>query len=143
MHAGGSDMVSGTGDPRMAETATNLSGLGAGEPAAHGLVPARYYSMEDLCERFRCSSRTIFRRMKRTINPLPAPSLRHAGSFNLWDGDEVTAWEVRERARTAGATPSSDAPQVTNTGDEREGAAQAALSVSRIPVLTTRGRAVR
>lgn len=56
-----------------------------------------YQSTRDLCERFRCSSRTLFRRMKRARNPFPAPCMRHAGSCNLWDAEEVAAWEERER----------------------------------------------
>lgn len=59
-----------------------------------------YHSTRDLCERFRCSSRTLFRRMQRTRNPFPAPCIRHAGSCNLWDADEVAAWEERERDHT-------------------------------------------
>lgn len=59
-----------------------------------------YQSTKDLCDRFRCSSRTLFRRMRRTTNPFPMPCMQHAGSFNLWDTAEVTAWEERERART-------------------------------------------
>jgi hypothetical protein len=58
-----------------------------------------YHSTKDLRERFRCSTRTIFRRMRRSENPFPYPCMRHAGSFNLWDADEVTQWEKRERER--------------------------------------------
>ncbi|MOA26076.1 hypothetical protein D3C78_1468450 [compost metagenome] len=57
-----------------------------------------YYSTSDLCERFRCSSRTLFRRMKRAVNPFPQPCLRHVGSCNLWDAEEVFCWEQREKA---------------------------------------------
>ncbi|MEC4169516.1 MULTISPECIES: hypothetical protein [Pseudomonas] len=63
-----------------------------------------YYSTKDLCERFRCSSRTLFRRMKRIENPFPAPCMKHAGSCNLWDADDVFEWEQRERERTFNAT---------------------------------------
>lgn len=59
-----------------------------------------YQSTQDLCARFRCSSRTIFRRMKRRFNPFPAPCIKHAGSCNLWDIDDVLAWEDREKQRT-------------------------------------------
>lgn len=59
-----------------------------------------YYSTRDLCVRYRCSSRTLFRRMKREVNPFPAACMQQAGSFNLWDADEVAAWEQRERERT-------------------------------------------
>lgn len=58
-----------------------------------------YLSTKDLSERFRCSSRTLFRRMRRPLNPFPPPAIVHVGSFNLWDTDEVTAWEARERER--------------------------------------------
>lgn len=60
-----------------------------------------YYSTQDLCERFRCSSRTLFRRMRRPANPFPLPAIVHAGSFNLWDVCDIAAWELRERERTA------------------------------------------
>ena len=63
-------------------------------------MSASYLSTRDLCERFRCSSRTLFRRMQRAQNPFPAACICHAGSFNLWDAGEVSAWEERERART-------------------------------------------
>lgn len=58
-----------------------------------------YLSTRDLSERFRCTSRTLFRRMRRARNPFPAPCIRHAGSCNLWDASEVAAWEQRERER--------------------------------------------
>lgn len=61
-------------------------------------MPNAYHSTQDLCVRYRCSSRTLFRRMKREANPFPLPCMQHAGSFNLWDAAEVAAWEHRERA---------------------------------------------
>jgi len=57
-----------------------------------------YYATRDLCERYRCSSRTLFRRMNRARNPFPAPCIQHVGSSNLWDAEDVAAWEDRERA---------------------------------------------
>lgn len=60
-----------------------------------------YASTKDLCERFRCSSKTIFRRMRRLENPFPKPCIKQFGSFNLWDAQDVAAWEKRERERTA------------------------------------------
>ena len=59
-----------------------------------------YQSTKDLCERFRCSSRTLFRRMLRATNPFPAPRIRQSGSCNLWDADDVAAWEQREQERS-------------------------------------------
>ncbi len=59
-----------------------------------------YHSTKDLCRRFRCSSRTLFRRMKRTENPFPKPCIRHRGSENLWAAEDIAAWERRERERT-------------------------------------------
>lgn len=64
-------------------------------------MTSHYHSTQDLRERFRCSTRTIFRRMGRTENPFPAPCIQQNGSFNLWDAEEVAAWEDRERQRTA------------------------------------------
>ena len=60
-----------------------------------------YYATRDLCERFRCSSRTLFRKMDRQRNPFPAPCIRQIGSSNLWDASEISAWELREREHTA------------------------------------------
>lgn len=59
-----------------------------------------YHSTKDLCRRFRCSSRTLFRRIKRTENPFPKPCIRHRGSENLWAAEDIAAWERRERERT-------------------------------------------
>lgn len=59
-----------------------------------------YYSTHDLCERYRCSSRTIFRRMKRETNPFPAPCMKHSGACNLWDRDDILAWEEKEKQIT-------------------------------------------
>lgn len=59
-----------------------------------------YHSTKDLRQRFRCSTRTIFRRMKRAKNPFPAPCIKEFGSFSLWDAEQVAAWEQRERERT-------------------------------------------
>jgi hypothetical protein len=70
---------------------------GADRASDSGLV---YLSAKDLCARFRCSRRTIFRRMKRKVNPFPAPCIQEFGSFNLWDAKDVGAWEQRERERT-------------------------------------------
>lgn len=61
-----------------------------------------YHSTKDLCERFRCSSRTLFRRMKRSVNPFPPPCIKHSGSVNLWDAQEVALWEAEERKRARG-----------------------------------------
>lgn len=67
-----------------------------------------YYATRDLCLRFRCSSRTLFRRMQRSQNPFPDPCMRHAGSCNLWDAAEVAAWEQRERLRAALPRPENE-----------------------------------
>jgi hypothetical protein len=75
-------------------------------------MPGPDHSTHDLCDRFRCSSRTLFRRMKRPRNPFPLPCIRHAGSCNLWDATEVAAWEARERDHArgeAGSVPSGGA----------------------------------
>src|SRR6202044_2041371 len=88
-----------------AKSAPGMSSTGMRDALCQSTAPkagsrsviTSYHSTKDLRERFRCSSRTIFRRMKRAENPFPAPCIRHAGSFNLWDGDEIVAWEERER----------------------------------------------
>ena len=62
-----------------------------------------YLSTHDLCDRYRCSSRTIFRRMKRKCNPFPAPCIKHSGSCNLWDSKSILDWEEKEKQRTRDA----------------------------------------
>lgn len=59
----------------------------------------RYLSTKDLCERYRCSSRTIFRKMKRADNPFPAPCMKQMGACNLWDAAEISKWDEREIKR--------------------------------------------
>jgi hypothetical protein len=71
---------------------------GPGQQAA-GTSPA-YHATKDLCARFRCSSRTLFRRMKRRENPFPKPCIRHQGSENLWAAEDIVSWETKERELT-------------------------------------------
>ena len=73
-------------------------------------MSATYHSTSDLCDRFRCSSRTLFRRMKRSRNPFPPPCMRHAGSCNLWDAIEVAQWEARERDHARPSIAPSNCP---------------------------------
>ena len=63
----------------------------------------KYISTKEICTRFRCSSRTIFRKMKRPEreNPFPYPRIKQAGSQNLWCSKEVGIWEDKEIERTA------------------------------------------
>jgi hypothetical protein len=63
-------------------------------------VTLAYHCTKDLCTRFRCSSRTLFRRMKRPKNPFPKPCIRHQGSENLWAAEEIADWEHKERELT-------------------------------------------
>ena len=58
-----------------------------------------YLSTHDLTDRYRCSSRTIFRWMRRAINPFPQPCFRNAGSSNLWESRDILLWEQREKER--------------------------------------------
>ncbi len=67
------------------------------------MTAATYYSTHDLCTRYRCSSRTIFRRMQRPENPFPRPVLQHVGSVNLWEVVHVVGWEDAEKRRVAAA----------------------------------------
>jgi hypothetical protein len=86
-----------------------------------------YQSTKDLCERFRCSSRTLFRRMRREINPLPPPCIRHSGSCNLWDSEEIAAWELRERALTRSA-PEITSHKTGNADEAENRAPESSLS---------------
>lgn len=60
----------------------------------------KYLSTRDICARFRCSSRTIFRWMKRKTNPLPSPIIQRDGAQNLWCAEAVAEWEAREIVAT-------------------------------------------
>lgn len=79
-----------------------LSSLEWTTPEKESVMSNGYYSTRDLCIRYRCSARTLFRRMKREVNPFPLPCMQHAGSFNLWDSGDIAAWEGRERDLTRG-----------------------------------------
>lgn len=52
-----------------------------------------YWSTKDLCERYRCSNRTIGRWMLREANPLLRPRLSAFGSKNLWAFEDIDEWE--------------------------------------------------
>jgi hypothetical protein len=43
--------------------------------------------------------------MRRRVNPFPAPCIKYEGSGNLWDSDDIAAWEQRERLRTRDLLP--------------------------------------
>ncbi len=60
----------------------------------------QYLNTSDLCDRYRCSSRTIFRKLRRANNPMPAPVIKTVGSSNLWLLDELIQWEISEMQRT-------------------------------------------
>lgn len=61
--------------------------------------PLAYQSTRDLCRRYRCTSRTLFRRMNRADHPFPRPSIRHCGTENLWATEDVVSWERQEHER--------------------------------------------
>ena len=52
-----------------------------------------YLSTKDLCVRYRCSSRTVFRWRFRSEHPLPEPRIKQFGGCNLWAIDDLEAWE--------------------------------------------------
>jgi predicted DNA-binding transcriptional regulator AlpA len=53
-----------------------------------------YWNTKHLAERYSCSTRTIFRWMKKEECPFPQPRLLAAGSPNLWAIDDVESWEL-------------------------------------------------
>ena len=60
-----------------------------------------YLNTKDLADRYRVSSRTIFRRMNKPDNPFPAPAIKMAGSSNLWLKKDVELWDARQRELTS------------------------------------------
>lgn len=63
------------------------------------ITPASgYLNSAQLCERLGITStRTLIRWQQKENNPLPEPTIRPSGTYNLWSADEVYAWEERER----------------------------------------------
>ncbi|MCU7961201.1 hypothetical protein L5M28_01155 [Shewanella sp. SW32] len=55
-----------------------------------------YWNTKKLTERYNCSSRTIFRWMKRDKHPFPAPKIIASGSNNLWSINDVEQWEAEQ-----------------------------------------------
>lgn len=60
----------------------------------------QYLNTKDLSNHYRCSPRTIFRKMRRPDNPMPAPVIKTVGSSNLWLIDDILNWDASERRRT-------------------------------------------
>ncbi len=52
-----------------------------------------FFKIDDLCERYKKSKRTIYRWMKLDERPFPAPKIRQKGTTCLWDPEDVIAWE--------------------------------------------------
>ncbi len=61
----------------------------------------KYLNTKGLCDIFRCSSRTIFRRMQEQDNPLPPPAISRRGSSNLWSIRAIEEYLNREQERTS------------------------------------------
>lgn len=53
-----------------------------------------YLSSRDLCKRYRCSTRTLDRWMKRDEHPLPKPRIHQSGAPNLWAIDDIEVFEA-------------------------------------------------
>ena len=54
---------------------------------------SHYFTSKELCERFKCSVRTLHRWMEREKNPLPPPTFRPSGTHNLWADTAIFRWE--------------------------------------------------
>ena len=67
-----------------------------------------YLNTKDLCNRYRCSSRTIFRKLRDAKNPMPAPVIKTVGSSNLWLFDDILNWDKSEERRTKNEALSND-----------------------------------
>ncbi len=59
----------------------------------------KYLKTRDLCDRYGCHSRTIFRKMKRPVNPMPPPVIKNVGSSNLWLLEDIDDWDDSEMRR--------------------------------------------
>ncbi len=60
----------------------------------------KYLKTRDLCDRYGWCPRTIFRKMKRAYNPMPAPVIKTVGSSNLWLLEDIAKWDASEMRRT-------------------------------------------
>jgi len=63
-------------------------------------LTGQYLNTKDLCDRYRCSSRTIFRKLRRENNPLCPAVIKTVGSSNLWLLEDIIEWELSEMRRT-------------------------------------------
>lgn len=68
----------------------------------------QYLNTKDLCKRYRCSPRTIFRKLRRAKNPMPAPVIKTVGSSNLWLVDDILNWDTSEMRRTQDESVNND-----------------------------------
>ena len=68
-----------------------------------------YLNTKDLCNRYRCSSRTIFRKLRRAKNPMPSAIIKTVGSSNLWLFDDILNWDKSEERRTKNEALRNDA----------------------------------
>ncbi len=57
-----------------------------------------YMNTKDLMQRYRCSSRTIFRMMRRDVIPLPQPVIREKGAKNLWLAEDIENFDLQRIA---------------------------------------------
>tara|TARA_R110001599_G_scaffold26935_1_gene94896 strand:+ start:1911 stop:2153 length:243 start_codon:yes stop_codon:yes gene_type:complete len=67
---------------------------------SNSITPASgYLNSFQLRERLgNLSARTVHRWQQKEINPLPEPTIRPSGTYNLWSADDIYAWEEREKA---------------------------------------------
>ncbi len=56
----------------------------------------QYLNTKDLALRYRCSPRSIFRKMRRDVDPMPLPVIKNKGSSNLWLLEDITEWDIQE-----------------------------------------------
>lgn len=60
-----------------------------------------YLTTKEVANKYKISTRTVYRRMKAPDNPFPAPIIKMAGSSNLWLAKDVELWDARQREMTS------------------------------------------
>ncbi len=60
-----------------------------------------YMTTKEVADRYGISTRTVYRRMKLSENPFPAPIIKMVGSSNLWLIKDVEQWDARQRELTS------------------------------------------
>lgn len=67
-----------------------------------------FFTTQQLCRRYACSSRTLHRWQQAKENPFPAPSMACRGATNRWKREDVFKWENATNTQTTDEETTDD-----------------------------------